>query len=81
MKMENQMSGIDPSGTTPGLAPKTEVQPELLNMKCRNPNKACDSMSATQIKTEMAEHVGHRVYRCVECGWVVTLAVGGHIAI
>jgi transposase-like protein len=73
------MSNVDPKGTTPGLAPGVTAPPKIVSVKCMNPHKTCDSIESTEIKTPAASHVGHRLYRCVKCGWVRSLTVGGPI--
>jgi hypothetical protein len=70
---------IDPKGTTPGLAPGAQEAPSIVNMKCAD--SKCASIEATEIKVEVAEHVGQRVYRCTKCGRTRSLNIGGHINI
>lgn len=77
MKMETPM--IDPKGTSPGLAPGAQATPKVLNMKCSDPK--CDSIEAIEIKIEVPEHHGQRVYRCNKCGHTRSLNVGGHLNI
>lgn len=67
---------FDPAGTTPGLAPNAQAEPKKYNMRCVDP---CDSTEVTEIKMDVAEGVGQRVYRCVKCGRTRSLAVGGAI--
>ncbi len=66
---------INPSGTTPGLALKAEEKPPIVSMRCKGTN--CESMEFNEIKVDGPEHQGLRVYRCVKCGDVRTVAVGG----
>jgi DNA-directed RNA polymerase subunit M/transcription elongation factor TFIIS len=66
---------IDPKGTKPGVVP---VQPavETVNMKCRK--QACTSITATIVNIGAAPV---RMYRCVECGHMWGINVGGAINI
>jgi hypothetical protein len=70
---------IDPTGTTPGLAPGAQAQPKVLNMKCQDPN--CTSIEATEIQlgevSRGAPMPSQRVYRCVKCGRTHSITVGG----
>lgn len=52
-----------------------------ISLKCKNNQKVCDSMQATEIKVDGAPHVGQRVYRCLECGYTWSVAVGGAFVI
>ncbi len=71
---------IDPTSTTPGLAPGVQAQPKVLNLKCQDPN--CTSIEATEIplaeKTRGAPMPSQRVYRCVKCGRTHSISVGGY---
>jgi transposase-like protein len=69
---------IDPTGTSPGLA-KTAPPEPVLNLKCRDMN--CNSMQATEIKVGGPEHTGQRMYRCIKCGYVWGVNLGGHLGI
>lgn len=66
---------IDPTGTTPGLAPNAQG-PETVNMKCRNPK--CDSITAVVVSVP---NPSQRLYRCVKCHHPVGLNVGGSVNI
>lgn len=72
---------VDPKGLTPGLAPKAASTVDVVSLRCKNPTFPCDSMEATEIKLEVPAHVGQRAYRCVKCGFTLSLAVGGAISI
>lgn len=69
---------IDTSGTTPGLAKDSET-PVIVSMRCKA-NK-CESLSFQQVSVEGPSHQGIRVYRCIKCGDVVTISVGGSFAL
>lgn len=68
---------VDPKGTAPGLAPGAQAAPKILNMRCPNTTINCDSIEATEIKIESGD--GHRLYRCVKCGYTRSLNVGGYV--
>jgi hypothetical protein len=67
---------IDPTGTTPGLSPKTKEEEKPLLLACRNKRRKCDSMTATKLDTGPG---GPRMYRCTECGHTWTINVGGAV--
>lgn len=75
------MSKTDPKGITPGLAPKAEIKPALVSMRCKNVLFECDSMEATEVKIDGAPHVGQRVYRCTKCGHTMAVVVGGGLVL
>lgn len=70
---------IDPTGTTPGLAPEPAPPQETVNIRCRR--VGCDSMQAIEIKIPTPEHVGRHLYRCAKCGNMWSVSLGGHIDI
>jgi transposase-like protein len=51
-----------------------EATPEVVNLKCRNPMKACPSMTATKV-----EHPSKtlRLYQCTACKHTWPISVGG----
>lgn len=67
---------IDPSGTAPGLTPKTE-EVETLNMRCKR-HPQCDSMLVIEMKHQGIA-AGHRMYQCVKCKMSWGVAVGGSV--
>jgi hypothetical protein len=68
---------FDPEGNTPGLARGAKAEEKIHNMKCRNPNGKCQSITATEIKIEGGQ--GQRIYRCTECGHPMPVGVGGGV--
>jgi hypothetical protein len=66
---------MNTTGTSPGLSPKSEEAPNVVSMRCKG--NGCDSTEVTEIKVEGPAHIGQRVYRCVKCGRVENIAVGG----
>lgn len=72
---------LDPSGTTPGLAPASEPKPKTFNMRCKV--EKCDSMEVVEITPKLSiENAGApsvRTYRCVKCNYTWTIPVGGFV--
>jgi hypothetical protein len=66
---------ISTSGTTPGLAPKAEEKLPIVSMRCKGIN--CDSREFNEIKVASPEHIGLRIYRCIKCGNIQSVSVGG----
>ena len=74
--MSEQDAKVNPAGVTPGLSEKAAPKQEVVNLKCRNPK--CDSMEAVEIELkDSPPQIGQRVYRCVKCGHIWALRVGG----
>jgi len=65
---------IDPKGITPGLA-KIEKKPTLVSIRCSQ----CSSMEFEDLKVQGSESQGLRVYRCTQCGFTKSVAVGGPV--
>jgi len=68
---------IDPTGTTPGLAPQQDV-PSKINMRCKNSD--CDSIVAIELKVP-GQDAGQRLYQCCKCKVTRSVAVGGSISL
>lgn len=48
--------------------------PNAISMKCRNPAKKCNSMTAVEMKVPNARA---RLYRCTKCSFTMVVSVGG----
>lgn len=68
---------IDVTGTAPGVV-KAEPQIIKVRMSCVSP---CDSTEFAQVDVGSSGINGHRVYRCLKCGRVKSLNVGGSVNI
>ncbi len=68
---------IDVTGTSVGLVKQVEKVNKVA-MSCVSP---CDSKEYTQVKLEVPDHSGHRIYRCLKCGRTKSLNVGGPVNI
>ena len=73
--VEVEAPEVDPAGITPGLAEKATPKEEVVYLKCRS--SKCDSMEAVEISLNAPPQIGQRAYRCVKCGHIWTLRVGG----
>lgn len=51
---------------------------ETVNLKCRNPQKACPSITAIEIKHPTS---GVRLYQCTKCKFTWPISVGGSLNI
>lgn len=68
---------IDVTGTSAGLVKQAE-KVNTVAMGCVSP---CDSKTYVQVKLEIPDNSGHRIYRCLKCGRTKSLNVGGPVNI